>query len=163
MAYKDNFEGDALDNVSHLTVFWNIHQSVGWGCPNRPDDVMLVQFLLKRVMHNQVEYYRLPELPTKKDLAVDGIFGPQTYKWIRFYQSMMPNFFHQDGKVDAVDGTRKKSTKQHRVYTIIMLNLEFADRDYIYYHDLRMDPTLPSALAQALTQSIDSAAMAAGA
>jgi hypothetical protein len=156
MAYKDNFEGDALNNAADLRFFWNVHEDVGWGCRNRPDDVMLVQYLLRRTMHNVVEVYQQPSLPTKKDLVVDGIFGPQTHKWIRAYQSLMSNYFHQDGKVDAIDGTRKKSTKQHRLYTIIALNLDFIDNDYLYFYDLRMDPNLPPFLAQALTQSMGS-------
>ena len=156
MAYKDQFEGEALRNYARLRFFWNIHEDVGWGCRNRPDDVMLVQFMLKRVFQYQVEKYGLPRLPTKKDMVVDGIFGPQTHKWVSAYQQLMPGYMHQDGKVDAIDGTKKISTKTDRAYTIAILNLDFADRDYIYYHDLRMDPNLPSALANALTQSMGS-------
>ncbi len=156
MAYKDKFEGEAINPANQLSHFWNIHENVGWGCRNRPDDVMLVQFLLKGAIRLYLDQYKgIFKQPTKNDLVVDGIFGPQTHKWIKAYQSIMPGYFHQDGKVDAIDGTREYSTKQHRLYTIVALNGDFSAH-YVYFHDLRMDPNLPSALAQALTQSMGS-------
>jgi hypothetical protein len=152
MAYKDKFEGEALDTQSGMTFFWNIHEDVGWGCRNRPDDVMLVQFLLRGVFQNYCKHYKVAP-PTKKPLAVDGIFGPQTYKWIKAFEDVIPGFSHHDGKVDAIDGTRSMSTIKKRHYTIIGLNLDFS-WDYVYFHDLRMDPNLPTLLANSLSQSM---------
>lgn len=144
MAYKDTCEDP--DIKSDLPFFWNIHKSVGWGCPNRTDDVMLVQFLLLSIYLN-TEVFSVGSPPTET-FPLDGIFGQKTYKWIRAFQKTQPGY-HQDGRVSAIDGSRAFSTETHHPYTIIALNAELSK--YPHFQDLRMDPNLPATLAQVLS------------
>jgi peptidoglycan hydrolase-like protein with peptidoglycan-binding domain len=78
------------------TEFFDVTGTVGWGCKNHKDDVMLVQLLLRRYfMHrSDVGFSTNPALIVK----VDGIFGDKTAKAIVAYQHHGGSLV--DGKVD---------------------------------------------------------------
>jgi hypothetical protein len=145
MAYKerasDELTGGLLDGeVNH---FWAIHKSVGWGCHNKTDDVMLVQYLINVWAKGKV-------------LEMDGIFGNKTYNGIKRFQQWMnsifgPNMAKTDGKVTASDGDADFVTKSNTFYTIHLLNHVLLDQRKIYYSDLRMDSLLPPLLCTVLS------------
>ena len=73
---------------SNLPLVFNVDQPVGEGCPNRPDDVLLVQFLIKRAAEKgtmagkQDQKRRMLAVPQTGycDAAtVDGIRAVQEY------------------------------------------------------------------------------------
>ena len=145
MAYKaiasNQLEICVFDcNAKH---FWAIHKSVGWGCNNKTDDVMLVQYLINVWAKG-------------KALEMDGIFGNKTYKGIMSFQKWANQAFainaaKTDGRVTAADGGKDYVTKSDTFYTIHLLNLVLLDERRIYYSDIRMDSLLPSQLCSALS------------
>jgi peptidoglycan hydrolase-like protein with peptidoglycan-binding domain len=68
----------------------SLKSSVGYGRPNDPQDVSIVQYLLNAAMD------RTGSL--KDRLEVDGIFGPKTYAAVRDFQQ--ENCKVVDGVVD---------------------------------------------------------------
>jgi peptidoglycan hydrolase-like protein with peptidoglycan-binding domain len=78
------------------TEFFDVTGTVGWGCKNHKDDVMLVQLLLRR----HYMYRSNLGLSTKPALIVkvDGIFGDKTAEAIVAYQRHGGTLV--DGKVD---------------------------------------------------------------
>jgi peptidoglycan hydrolase-like protein with peptidoglycan-binding domain len=78
------------------TEFFDVTGTVGWGCKNHKDDVMLVQLLLRRhyLSRSNAGLTTDPALIVK----VDGIFGDKTAGAIVAYQRNGGSLV--DGKVD---------------------------------------------------------------
>lgn len=78
------------------TEFFDVTGTVGWGCKNHKDDVMLVQLLLRR----HYMYRSNMGLSTNATLIVkvDGIYGDKTAGAIVAYQRHGGTLV--DGKVD---------------------------------------------------------------
>lgn len=147
MAYREAVQDEDLSvNLAGANFFWNISDAVGWGCPNRQLDVMLVQYLLHKALS---AYGR----PTKNGISMDGIFGPQTSKWIKKFQADT-TWTGIDGKVDAVGGSRSLSTKTKKMYTIHWLNFVLMDNDSTVYQDITIDPSLPAELCSELSKIV---------
>ena len=88
---------------SWYTNFFDVSGTVGWGCKNHKDDVMLVQLLLRRYfMHrSDLGLSTTPALIVK----VDGIFGDKTAGALVAYQRHGLTIV--DGKVDPGRSTIK--------------------------------------------------------
>ena len=140
MAYKatmtSNFNMFPFDEqfVDH---FWANHKTVGWGCSNKWDDVMLVQYLVNIWAKGIV-------------LKMDGIFGNKTYKAIKSFQKWMNartggTVVATDGRVSAA-GNSNDLTGEGNCYTIHLLNCIYLEERRIYYNDIRMDRELPNEL-----------------
>lgn len=73
-------------------VAFNIGAAVGQGHPNRPDDVMLIQWLLRHLLYltqdDDGEIGRLTRfsLPDATPPAMTGSFDPETARWLAGYQ-----------------------------------------------------------------------------
>jgi hypothetical protein len=123
MAYKD-------------PIFYNLESNVGYGCPNKRTDVLLVQFFLREIL-NQAD--SLAARPPGKDLSVDGLFGSQTEAWIRAYQSFVKSKGKNivvDGKVNAAPADYSARIRGNTAYTIAHLNATYRrrwrqDHDYL--------------------------------
>lgn len=133
---------EGVDNLfSPYNHFWAIDRSVGWGCENYYDDVLLIQYLIN-------------SLKITNKLEPDGIFGNKTCKAIARFQ----NKFNQkhnggclvDGKVNAVDGSVSYSHKSGAIYSIYLINYWFLERKRIFYPDIRADRELPQPLLHIL-------------
>ena len=147
MAYRatmtDNFNLHPFDGqfVNH---FWANHKTVGWGCSNQWDDVMLVQYLIN--------------VWTKKlVLKMDGIFGNKTYKGIKDFQKWMnaktgSTVVANDGRVSAA-GNSNDLTGAGNCYTIHLLNCIYIEQRGLYYNDIRMDRELPTELCSVFSGS----------
>lgn len=148
MAHRESIKNEQLEaNLEGADFYWNISAAVGWGCKNRQSDVMLVQYLLTRAYG----IYSSP--PFKTPIVIDGIFGPQTYKWIRAFQSGN-GWLGIDGKVDAVDGTRETSTISRKGYTIHWLNVDMQINYPHLYNDITIDKKLPAVLCNELMKIV---------
>jgi peptidoglycan hydrolase-like protein with peptidoglycan-binding domain len=130
------------------TGCYNLNRAVGPGAPNRPDDVMLVQLLLKKVYARN----RGLTVPPGR-MVVDGFFGPITHAWIRQFQRQAK--FDKDcnvaldGVVDRYKGNRVSSISK-TVYTILHLNGVIRKDDPGTWEALEDDPDCPLALGQQL-------------
>ncbi|MBX7169445.1 MAG: peptidoglycan-binding protein [Pyrinomonadaceae bacterium] len=145
MAYKESTEASDLMNV-FKGHFWAISRSVGYGCPNNFDDVLLIQFLLNSVMNK-----------TKLDL--DGKFGSKTYNRIKSFQRWAnlvngESVLAYDGTVTAVDGSEKSYTSIKGMFTIHLLNAWYLQKFKNYFEDIRRDPAIPNDLRHLLMVSI---------
>jgi len=108
-----------FSNESVLVHFYNVDFAVGPGCPNKRDDVLLVQYLMKAVFDSAPT-----ERPPGPPLTVDGVAGEITFRHITRVQDLA----HRLGKTtQAVDGRVDKAKKttvasiSHTVYTIVNL------------------------------------------
>lgn len=76
-----------IDDNPRSHLFYSVERPVGVGSPNQRDDVLLVQFLLRvraECGEGSAEY--VP--PGEQPLAMDGMCGPQTIKYIKQYQKI---------------------------------------------------------------------------
>lgn len=148
MAYRQTIKNEELKTyLRGAEFFWNITADVGWGCPNHWADVMLIQYLLGTALDWR-------EMSPK----VDGAFGPKTNKILKLVQkdflSIRFEGGYADGKVDTIDGTRKRSTITHSTYTIVCLNSELQYRQPVFYRDITLDGKLPGALRSELSRVV---------
>lgn len=114
--------------------FYGITSDVGWGCTNHWADVMLVQYMLGAA-------YGVD------GLVCDGVFGPKTAKAIKGWQKVYgPEKVKNDGKVDAVDGAKLRSSISKTIYTMLALNEEFVKYMPLKYKNIKADPKFPTRL-----------------
>ena len=110
--------------IPNVQVFYGIDQAVGNGCPNKRDDVALVQFFLRSVLEDGKEY----KVPPGPPLAIDGICGPQTIEYIKAWQEQESRLSEgimkpvQDGQVSPALSRSGIGSRSHARYTIVGLN-----------------------------------------
>lgn len=101
-------------------VFYNLVHAVGENCPNMPDDVKLIQYLLKSF------YSKIPNHESCQEISLNGIVDSITRSWIFKFQ-IEANHSHP-GKVlidNRIDRIRQKDfigTVSHTVYSLAVLN-----------------------------------------
>ena len=123
--------------------------------PNKRDDVMLVQYLLKRIyQQGQNANPPLNQSNGTAQLKIDGLYGPKTQKAIEQFQLEMRRNGRNiatDGSVDPERGDSSTASISHTGYTISWLNKYF----WLLYPslapDLRVDPECPMELKQSLS------------
>jgi peptidoglycan hydrolase-like protein with peptidoglycan-binding domain len=150
---------DITGNESLPTIY-NVSMGVG---PDprgfyRRDDILLVQYLLKKVWeeHGSEISPPLPAPPEPGTIKVDGIFGPITARWIKRYQEEVKKSgqpIAADGRVDRAHGTVSSIT--HTLYTILLLNFDFHNKEQSSFDDLTTDPECPPELIAALSTTIN--------
>lgn len=129
-------------------AFRAVDHAVGDAAPNREDDTMLVQFLLKQI------YARRSNKPFPGAIEVDGQFGPITRNWIQRFQWDT----HQRGHRIALDkrvdpATSDKGSISGTTYTIIHLNAEHAAQDPTTHLAMEAHPGVPPKLRAALLRT----------
>ena len=138
-------------DTKHL---YSVDNSVGLGCPNKRDDVLLVQFFLK-VATLSVPTSAGYNPPGEKLISVDGNCGPQTIRYIKFFQEEgnRRNPGSQtttDNRVDPVLTGTPFGSISNKLYTIIALNLTYRERRGIMIADIKQDPFYHSDLTKSL-------------
>lgn len=84
-----------------FTYILDIDAPVGRNCPNRPDDVRLVQYLLAVWQSWEPDTARLlPMLKGTRPMVVDGICGPNTLAVLGTYEQFYKAQVKADGRVD---------------------------------------------------------------
>lgn len=122
--------------------------------PNKRDDVMLVQYLLKRVY--QQGHRCNPPLGQSSGAAalkIDGLYGPMTARAIQQFQLEMRrngNSIATDGCVDPERGDSSTSSISKTGYTISWLNKYFWVLYPTLAPDITVDPECPPELKQSL-------------
>jgi hypothetical protein len=155
MAFVDTTEDDRLPSFYNVSfsvgasattgevrnvIVWDDenkqYQSVTWEntseAANHRDDVLLVQFLLKKVWQEHLDQTvtKLGPPPEPGSIAVDGWYGAITGRWISRFQAAMAQSGHniaQDGRVDRAQGL--SASISHTYYTICWLNLILREVD----------------------------------
>jgi hypothetical protein len=155
MAHVDTWEGGT--NATYLDFFYNVTMAVGpvGTAPNRHDDVLLVQYLLKNLVRAGLW---IP--PTfSKPFFADGRMGPDTAAWIWDYQLTKRHILNNnvDGRIDRALGVNTSIT--HVWYTILLLNNDFQsaclllDGSVDRFNALEDDIEAPPALRNAIRAS----------
>jgi hypothetical protein len=154
MAHVDTWEGGS--NATYLDFFYNVTMAVGppGTAPNRHDDVMLVQYLLKNLVRAGI--YVPPTL--SKPFPVDGQMGPDTAAWIADYQLTKHRILRVlDGRIDRALAVHTPRVQQ--TYTIIHLNMDF-ESAWLFrtgsveaFKALEDDPEAPALLRKVIRQS----------
>jgi hypothetical protein len=153
MAQVDTWEDGS--SSTDLDFFYNVTMAVGphGTAPNRRDDVMLVQYLMKVLV--RVGLWVPPTL--SKPFPADGRMGPDTAAWIQDYQLMKHRVIVQDGRIDRALGVNASIT--HTRYTIVFLNRDFQTASVLrtgslqWFNALEDDADAPAELRRAIRSS----------
>ena len=125
--------------------------------PNSREDVMLVQYLLKRV-HQQGGNVEPPlngGAAQPAQLTIDGVYGPRTQGAIEHFQLEMRRngrSIATDGAVDTEPGDSATSSISHTGYSISWLNKYFWVLWPALAPNIAMDPECPNELKLALSR-----------
>ena len=135
-------------------MVYTIDQAVGGGCPNKRDDVLLVQFFLKVVSEGPERALFTP--PGRGPINTDGIWGPGSQAYLNQFISVNSTQnpgspLKQDGRVDPVVGGKITGSLSGNVYTILALNTSFKNvRGVAALLDITTDPVFPKELRPSL-------------
>lgn len=120
--------------------------------PNKRDDVMLVQYFLKRIYQECDRVMPpLPDTGGASKLKVDGLHGPKTQKAIETFQLELRRRgtnIATDGCVDSEKGEVSSISKTQ--YTITWLNKYFGSLHPDLIINVSADPECPAELKQKL-------------
>jgi hypothetical protein len=142
--------GNTVDGGS----YYNVNFAVGIRAPNKRDDALLVQWLLRHVYAD----HPLLTAPETKPLKIDGWIGAQTIRWIKTFQADM----RRAGRACALDGRvdsarQPAGTVNKLPYTILWLNAIFQAANPAVYADPGSDPQAPLELLTTLATNTDAA------
>jgi hypothetical protein len=131
-----------------VKVAYCVDAAVGPGCPNRRDDVLLVQHLLRIAWRPAGTSPGFRPPGESEPLKTDGIFGSTTAKFISFFQEEAVRrraIVKQDGRVDPVVAGSATSGRSHTFYTILAMNAARNSRAP-KQDDITADPEFPGEL-----------------
>ncbi|HLJ49559.1 MAG TPA: peptidoglycan-binding domain-containing protein [Bryobacteraceae bacterium] len=116
MAFIDFFYAYGSDDARFSGTHWiyNVHAPVGFGAPNRHEDVAVVQTLLSGLARG---------VTGMRPMVIDGKFGPETHKQLLVYQKYVASQGARvvvDGRVDRARG--ESGSISHCRYSIRYLN-----------------------------------------
>jgi hypothetical protein len=142
-----------------LPVFFDVSHRVGPNCPNHRDDVMLVQYLMKKTYQAGAPRRWQPVLPPG-GVTVDGRFS-YLDKYLILHYQLESAYSGRGGHIDGIiSPSRGEFTTSHHVqYTIIYLNLGLQAFFPQIQDDPRSDPEFPRPLLGALARSATHDAM----
>lgn len=118
---------DILDLPSQggKVLIYDLDQPVGPNLPNRRDDVLLVQYMMREVPKSG----RFKPDPFPAPLTVDGVPGPGLFANIKHFQNLQKlrlagKHSATDGRIDPIPSTSAISTTGVQ-YNMVTLNLAF--------------------------------------
>ena len=146
-------------NPGKIQMFYAIDQSVGIGCANVRDDVLLVQFFLRVIFENDNEISNPFFTAGPKGPAIDGMWGPKSAgflkAWEQHLQKVAPGVVKQDSRVDPIKSGSTVGSLTGSTYKICILNGRYGQLKGIPAHaNISHDPLFPSALTQSLFVSV---------
>lgn len=135
----------ANDGSGPMAHYFNVSQAVGDGCPNRADDVALIQVLLQSLSN-------LPESHVKGGkVVVDGVWNQSMSRGIMLFQKIAQRGLRRRGAGETigVDGIIYPANGVYvndglQMYTIIAMNKAYA---HYYWHDYLQNAPLQRAAA----------------
>jgi peptidoglycan hydrolase-like protein with peptidoglycan-binding domain len=133
-----------------LPTIYNVRFPVGPNMPNQRDDVMLVQTLMKLANFTRFTP-ALGPVEASRDIAVDGIFGPQTKRMITAFEANRRSaglLLISDGVVES--SSKDGFTGRGVLFKIIHLNRSAKNADEFRYADLPFNPETNAILRGAL-------------
>jgi hypothetical protein len=137
-----------------ISICYTIDAAVGAGCPNKKDDVLLVQFFLKVISEGPAADRYRP--PNQKPITCDGLWGPNSQAYLNRYiaanSAANPNSpLKQDGRVDPVVNGKATGSRTGTLYTILALNDTYSKvRGPAALSDITTDQLFPAPLRPSL-------------
>jgi hypothetical protein len=132
-----------------------VDQTVGSGCTNRRDDVLLVQFFLKVISEGpEKALFRPPGVTAA--MKCDGLWGPTSQAYLNHFIKVSSNLnpnspLTKDGRVDPVVGGKYTGSLSGKLYTILALNVSYKKaRGADALADITTDPVFPADLKPSL-------------
>ncbi|MCI0639306.1 MAG: peptidoglycan-binding protein [Gemmataceae bacterium] len=107
-------------NGKKACLFFNVDAHVGPNCQNKMDDVMLVQYLMRKLAEAGIPADNPAVRTTMSDVSPTGQFDATTGEGIRAFQEYMRGKF--GGVVDGRVSPAKGPSYGNGVYTIYNLN-----------------------------------------
>lgn len=161
MAYKKKMISRSYPHLYNISYAVGLEQgasgqaaAIKAASTNKSDDVMLVQYLLKRVYQKgSMVQPPLINLKIGNDMKIDGIWGPNTQGAINKFQLELYNAGRNiatDGVIDPDETPDGLSTVSLTGYTISYLNKYFSNQYPEYYANIALDPICPPKLKIAL-------------
>jgi hypothetical protein len=144
MAFVDAYTAD--DQTQKR--FYNVNMAVGKNAPNRKDDVMLVQYMLKRIYEKPV-YQKATFSKQQSVMLVDGLCGPITTQWIGRFQMDIRDGW---GCSIVVDRRVDRAPKEAE-YTISYINYAFKGHYPEIHANMPIHPDVPAEIRAALLLS----------
>jgi hypothetical protein len=132
-----------------VTVAYTVDGSVGPGCQNVREDVLLVQHLLRVAWRDAPGTAGFRPPGETQPLKADGLAGPKTAKFIKFFQEEALRrgaAVSQDGRVDPVKSGSSFGTISSKFYTILAMNSARNARQTGNQADISADPEFPGDL-----------------
>ena len=113
-----------LASQGHVLIY-DIDAAVGPGAPNKRDDILLLQYLMREVPRSG----RFQPEPFPSPLLVDGNPSPGLFANIKHFQRLMKlklpaGMVAQDGRIDPIPSTSVFATTGVQ-YAMVTLNLAF--------------------------------------
>jgi hypothetical protein len=133
-----------LKKVPHL---YNIDQAVGLNCPNKPEDVVLVRFMLLKWSFTGAGPHdkNFPD-PGWGNVPASGTWDLYTLGWILMFQIMNPDRGQMDGRFDPIDFNGLPTQRRF----LSWLNVLLLDNVPQLFKDVSTAPGAPGILVQAL-------------
>ena len=142
-----------LVNHGVLQIAYSIDNTVGSGCVNNRDDVLLVQFFLG--VNSQADSTYVP--PGEAPLRIDGICGSHTVKYIQRYQQRNSEKnpgspLTADGRIDPIKRGVMVGAASGRVLSMLALNFSYKNvRGSQAHANITRDPIFPAELRSAIS------------
>lgn len=139
-----------LKNAGNVSLAYTVDSAVGIGCPNQRPEVLLVQHLLRLAWQNTPTSKGFRPPGEAEPLKVDGIYGPTTQRFIKFFQEEAVRrgaTCLKDGKVEPVVSGGSQGSISHAYYTILAMNAARNSRCPLQA-DISADPGFPVELAR---------------
>ncbi len=137
-----------------LKILYTNDQAVGTGCPNRKDDVLLVQFFLKVISEGPQKSQYAPA--GRPPMKCDGLWGSNSQAYLNQYISANSAAnpgapLTADGRVDPVAGGKFLGSRTGNLYTILALNKSYSlVRGQAMFSDITTDGVFPPDLKSSL-------------
>jgi hypothetical protein len=138
----------ALKKTPHL---YTIDQAVGLGAPNKPDDVLLIQYMLLKweytIASGVVTYGgEGVQKAVYPDVPVDGEYSLTTLGFIFMFQLKNNVSVPVNGRFEPISAKQLPSAKD----AMVMLNAVLLDLESMLFKDFSTGAGVPGRLAQIL-------------
>jgi hypothetical protein len=150
MASKLRFTDDLLKRNPSLAKFghyYNIDSAVGVNGANKPDDVMLVQFMLNTWMNSSASPFLCSGGPMPMTaIPQDGKFDLTTLAYLVIFQMHRSGFIDVTGKADPLT----PHNMEFGGTTMTVLNIDLWSSEPQLYKDFTTGKNFPASLRQAI-------------
>jgi len=135
--------------ASEVTAAYGVDSPVGAGCPNNRQEVLLVQHLLRIAWNESPSSAGFRPPGETQPLSVDGVWGPQSARFLKFFQEEARRrgaAVLLDQRVDPCVSGEAAGSISHTFYTALALNAARNSRQQGNQADISRDPGYPAEL-----------------